>query len=169
MKLSEFNSVSEKIYIDANIFLYVMLNHPSYLQPCKNFLLKIEKGQLNAVISPLVIDEVTFKIIVEKLKEVLSIDSNAKILQMLKKDSRLLNLAKPELMTFLFILKGYKGLKLISAISTTGLKIFHHILKDNLLPRDAAHLAILNHYGIKHIATNDSDFERIASLHVYKP
>ena len=62
MKPYEFTGASEKIYIDANIFLYVMLNHPSYLQPCKDFLIKVEKGQLDAVVSPLVIDEVALNL-----------------------------------------------------------------------------------------------------------
>ncbi len=38
-----------------------------------------------------------------------------------------------------------------------------------LLTADAIHLSTMRQYGIVHIATNDSDFERVDSIKVYKP
>lgn len=38
-----------------------------------------------------------------------------------------------------------------------------------LLPRDAIHLAVMHNLGISNLASNDSDFERINWLKLYKP
>lgn len=44
--------------------------------------------------------------------------------------------------------------------------LFKSIAIYRLLPNDAAIVAACNHYGIKKIATFDSDFSRVASLNV---
>ncbi len=168
MKLGEFN-LSEEIYIDANIFIYLILENEIYLSSCRDFLEKVEKGEINAVISPLVIDEICFKIIVEKLKSYLGTKSNSVILQKLDSEPNLLNKAKPELMMLLFVLENYKGLKIVSLPSSVGIDIFGKMANHNLLPRDAIHLSIMEHYGVRNIASNDSDFERIKKIRLYKP
>jgi predicted nucleic acid-binding protein len=38
-----------------------------------------------------------------------------------------------------------------------------------LLPRDALHVACCKAYGIKEMATNDRDFERVSILRLWKP
>lgn len=168
MKLADFD-FDEEIYIDANIFIYTMLKNPKYFASCKSFLEKVEKGEVNAVVSPLVLDEVCFKIIIETLKAKYDIESSAEIIEKIKKNPKLLNEAKSELMTFLFIIENYKGLKLISAQSATGIRMIENIVNRDLLPRDALHLAIMNFYDVKHIATADSDFERVKEINVWMP
>lgn len=46
------------IYIDANIFIYAIENHPEYGEACKRILLEIEKGKLKACASILVLVEI---------------------------------------------------------------------------------------------------------------
>jgi len=168
MKLAEFNS-DEEIYVDANILIHTILRNPKYLNSCKNFLERVEKGQVNAVISPLVLDEVCFKIIIETLKNKLGIRSASDIIGRIKKNPKLISETRPELMTFLFIIENYSGLKIISARSITGIKSIENIVNHDMLPRDALHLAIMNSCGLKHIATGDSDFKRIKELNIWAP
>jgi len=47
-----------RIFIDANIFLYSILGHPTLKDSCNEFLFKIEKGTYDAVTSTLVLNEV---------------------------------------------------------------------------------------------------------------
>ncbi len=168
MKLADFDS-DEEIYIDANIFIYTMLKNPKYFASCKSFLERVERGEVNAIVSPLVLDEVCFKIIIETLKSKYDIQSGAEIIERIKKNPKLLNEVKSELMTFLFVIENYKGLKVISAQSATGIKMIENIVNRKLLPRDALHLAIMNFYDVKHIATADSDFESVKEINVWKP
>jgi len=39
----------------------------------------------------------------------------------------------------------------------------------SLLPNDAIHAATCNIHGIEYMATNDSDFERVSFLCIWKP
>ena len=41
--------------------------------------------------------------------------------------------------------------------------------KHGLFISDAAHVAIMKSKGVANIATNDSDFERIEGIDIYKP
>lgn len=168
MNLAKFN-LAEKIYIDSNIFLYVILKNSKYIHSCKSFLTKVEDGLIKAIISPLVLDEVAYKIIVEGLKTKLGINSNIKVLQKLDNKPALLEQVKAELAAFMFIISNYQGLKVSSALSSAITNSFKYIMDHNLLPRDAMHLAIIKHYKIKHIATNDTHFDIIPDLKVWKP
>ncbi|MCD4799374.1 MAG: type II toxin-antitoxin system VapC family toxin [Methanosarcinales archaeon] len=42
-------------------------------------------------------------------------------------------------------------------------------IKYQLLPRDASHLGIMQKNLINNIATNDSDFEHIDNINVWRP
>ena len=110
MRLAEFNS-DEEIYVDANIFIHIILGNPKYLHSCKNFLERVEAGEVNAVISPLVLDEVCFKIIIETLKNKLGIGYGSEIIERIKKNPKLISETKPEIMTFLFIIENYIDLR----------------------------------------------------------
>ena len=45
LKLRELPA-NEEIFIDANIFLYSAFKHPVFGNKCKNFLIRIEKGEI---------------------------------------------------------------------------------------------------------------------------
>ena len=68
MHLSDYTT-KERIFIDANIFIYNALDDPIYGVSSSIFLKKIEEGELNGVINTFVVDEVLFKILVGKASE----------------------------------------------------------------------------------------------------
>jgi len=168
VRLADFN-LEESIYVDANIFIYVVLANPRYLQPCKHFLERVERREVQAVISPLVLDEVAYKIVMEKLKIDLALTSNARVLDALKQDPGIVAKAEGELELFSFIIRSYQGLKLIPIPAHSGLDLFPKMLEEKLLPRDALHLLTMEAHGVKHIATSDPDFERAKGIEVWKP
>lgn len=139
------------------------------MHSCKTFLTKVEHGHLNAITSPLVLDEVAYRIIVETLKSKLNISSSANVLRKIDANPALMDHTKAELAAFIFILNNYKGLKTVSIPSSVGKKSFKYIMEYNLLPRDAMHLAVIKHYKIDNVATNDDHFNTIPDLNVWKP
>jgi len=46
------------IYIDTNIFIYAIENHPEYGEACKRILVDVEKGKLKACASILVLVDI---------------------------------------------------------------------------------------------------------------
>lgn len=167
MKLEKFSQKST-IYIDSNIFLYVIYRHPHFMPSCDKFLHKVESGHIAAAISPLVIDEVVYKLIIEHLKITLSCSSQ-EVINQIHKTPSLLKESRTCLTTFLSILQSYRGLKIIPVSSRAGIDIFAYISQYNLLPRDALHFSTIQQESIVHIATNDKHFEHLPNLHVWKP
>lgn len=168
MRLADFN-LEEPIYVDANIFIYVVLAHPRHLQPCKHFLERVERAEVRAVTSPLVLDEVAYKIVMEKLKIELELTSNAQVLDALKRDPGLVAKTEGELELFSFVVRGYRGLKIVPIPAHSGLDLFPKMLEEKFLPRDAPHLLTMDAHGVRHIATSDLDFERAKGIEVWRP
>jgi predicted nucleic acid-binding protein len=46
------------MYIDTNVFIYAIENHPEYGQHCKRVLIKIESNEIKACASILVLIEI---------------------------------------------------------------------------------------------------------------
>ncbi len=63
MLLSNF-ARDERIFIDANIFIYNALDDPLYAGSCSDFLRLVETNRIKGVITPHVMDEVLFKILI---------------------------------------------------------------------------------------------------------
>lgn len=130
MKLDDFPG-TEPIYVDANIFIYVLLAHPRLLMPCKRFLEKVERGTIQAIASPLMLDEVAYKIIVERLKTILQQPTATLVLERIKQDPVLLTQVKPELELFSWVLRSYRGLRIAPVRASARDQLAATILKNN--------------------------------------
>ncbi len=169
MLLSNFVA-DERIFIDANIFIYNALDDPLYAESCSNFLRQVETNKIKGVITPHVMDEVLFKILIaeasrhiEKLtlpnlkKEMKSSGFSSKVYKPVKEYSDYLT----EL--------TYGGLEILTVNGGTVKRSIDLGLQYGLLTTDAIHLSTMKQYGIVNIATNDSDFEKVKSINIYKP
>lgn len=75
----------EKVFIDANIYLFNALDDSKYGESSTRFLERIEQGEVKAVTNVLVLNEVAFKILMaelsnysEKIKFILTGDADFK-------------------------------------------------------------------------------------------
>jgi predicted nucleic acid-binding protein len=55
MKLDDFD-ISESIFVDANISIYVSQNDPTYGRACIDFLERIEYMEIKAITTPVVLN-----------------------------------------------------------------------------------------------------------------
>jgi len=169
MFLQEYR-LSDKIFVDANIFLFHALDIKDYSDDCTIFLKRIEAGEISAIITPLVIDEVLFKILVATASTLINKPSLWDIKKKMKEQefSRSVYSSVRKYQDYLVELKK-SGLSIIEL----DWKIVEESValgeKYGLLISDAFHVATLKHNGIFHIATNDSDFDNIDLFTVWKP
>ncbi|RLI63244.1 MAG: hypothetical protein DRO67_06005, partial [Candidatus Asgardarchaeum californiense] len=63
--LSLFDNVNDYIYIDANVFHFAIRGIGHVGDICTNFLRKVESGYIRAVTSPLVLDELMYKLLLK--------------------------------------------------------------------------------------------------------
>ncbi|MDD5472867.1 MAG: type II toxin-antitoxin system VapC family toxin [Candidatus Methanoperedens sp.] len=168
MKLSEYKN-SDRIFIDANIFLDYSLPNPKYGEIASDFLEKIELNEIKAATTPLVLDEVSFIILIYKGSLILGTKDRKIIINSIKKDKNLSNLCYKVVEEFNEFLYCLKGLQVIS-VNHEDYKQASIMGKNYLLlPSDALHASVMKNNNIRNIATRDNDFERVEGISVWKP
>ena len=75
MNLAHFTSQDE-IFVDANIFTYFALGTAEYQDACADFLTRVEQGQVHAVTSDFVLNEVFYALLVGKGSEPFGFNQN---------------------------------------------------------------------------------------------
>lgn len=161
------NLLNVNAFIDTNIFLYTIKSNNKFSRYCGDYISRVKYGELLGFVSPLVISELFYKLIMIEISETKKLDTskskiflkeNPGIISKLKKSSKVIE--------ELYMYEGIKILQLGEEISKLSLELSKEY---GLLPNDAIHAATCKYYDIKNIATNDSDFERVDFLKVWKP
>ena len=154
----------EKVFIDANIYLYSAFQHPILGNKCKDFLVRVEKGEITGHTSDFVLNEVFHKLMIAEV--VKKFEKTAKqAISLIKKKPDVI----AELETIwveMDIIKSFN----ISILDCSLFPDFVEISKKYwLMATDAFHVATMKRYGIRNIAANDPDFERVDWINVWKP
>ena len=58
-----------RIFIDTNVLLYSITEHPKYGVVCDRFLDKVKAGEFNGIISVIVLNELIHKLIIGEIAE----------------------------------------------------------------------------------------------------
>lgn len=155
------------VFLDANIFLYEVFDHPNFGDGSYRILKDVEESILNGVTSTLVLDEVLFKMILMEASNKFQISLKDTV-SFLKKNPKKIPLLENSW-------KDIQRIQRIENLTIEGItpKIFEssvEIAKTNmLLMHDASHLAVMQSRGVIDIATNDADFDRIKGIKVWRP
>ena len=155
------------IFIDANIFLYEILDHWKYAEPCNSFLEHVNMGKYHAVMSVLVCNEVFHRVMIAEVVERYGIEPKSAV-NYLKKNwevVRELNKAYDAMLN----IDAIENLEIVEIDREVYDIALEYSKKYGLLSNDAVHLATIKKHGITNIATNDRDFERIEWLNIWKP
>lgn len=170
MRLEDFHGI-EKIYIDSAIFISHHSIDSTDRKECTAFLNSVEKGKINAVTSSIAIDEIVYILLKFKAAEIMDTDKHYDILHALRHDRNIFNgawKAAQEHIDYVDALRKKNSLHIITQMADP-IEVSGAARKYQLLPRDASHFGIMMNNQINHIATSDSDFERIGKITVWKP
>ncbi|MCK4636878.1 MAG: PIN domain-containing protein [Methanomicrobia archaeon] len=156
--------MSDPIFIDANIFIYYVTEHPQFVDSCEDLIQRMEKRKIIGITSIFVLNEVLHKMM---------------ILEVCKKYNKTMGQAigylkrSPEAISRLSSSKSnieeimnIGGLQIVEVPSHLFEKAVEISWKYGLLTTDAFHVATMKQYGIKNIATFDKDFERVEFVNV---
>lgn len=160
---------TRQMFIDANIFTYVLTGHPIYGRRCQELLEMVERGDIEAFISPLVIDEVSYVLMVQTARKTGSSQDARSIKRVMMDAWQDCLVPVGEFHGYLDVLLSKGHLKVLSLDYSISKIALECAREYHLLPRDALHTACCKAFGIKEIATNDGDFERIDFLNLWKP
>ena len=155
------------IFIDANIFLYEILDHWKYAESCNSFLEHINMGKYHAVMSVLICNEVFHRVVIAEVVEKYDIGPKSAV-NYLKKNWEIvkeLNKAWDAILN----INAIENLEIVEIDREVFGVALKYSKKYGLLSNDAIHLATMEKYRITNIATNDNDFKRVEWLKVWKP
>lgn len=164
--LNDFSG-KESIFIDANIFLH----HAFDINPVSiEFLNKIEMINFRACTSSLVLEEVSFKLLMQSASNFLSKITIEKVKALLSDEKKRAQVIDPVLkyMDYIVLLKD-SSMTIIELKDIDMMTALQKTKKYGLITADAAHLSVMERKGISHIATSDSDFRDIPGLTVWSP
>ncbi len=153
-----------KVFVDSNILLYSLSKKSKYYQDCRRFMSRIADGEIFGFVNPFVMSEVLFRNIVAS---VIGECHPKDPIQFIKRHPDVLKERKLIYEKTLHILD--LNLTMLSTDRETWVKAVALSTEYSLLPNDSIHAATCNTYGIEHVATNDSDFERVSFLCIWKP
>ncbi|VVB94464.1 tRNA(fMet)-specific endonuclease VapC [uncultured archaeon] len=127
-------------------------------------------NKLKGVITPHVMDEVLFKILIAEASQHIEKFTLPGLKKEMKSSGFSSKVYKPvrEYSDYLTELT-YGGLEILTVDGGLVEKSTDLGLRYGLLTTDAIHLSTMKQYGIINVATNDSDFERVESITIYKP
>jgi len=125
-------------YIDANIFVYAIINNDNKGEVCRNILREVAFNKLKAFTSYLTWDEVIYVVKKEKNKDIAIMEGSKLLsfpnLNFIRVDKQIIFLAQK-------LIKNY-----------------------NLNPRDSIHAATALIIGAKEIISDDQDFDVIKEI-----
>lgn len=168
MRLKEIPAGS-RVFIDASIFLTVALKRPKrYVKACREFLARVEKKEVEAFISNLVLDEILYKLIQTEIakKRGIRLRDVQDYQDYLEKNPT-------------YISQLTECWKALDAVMQLGAKVlalpadFTEVAQacrsHNLLTRDALHTVTMRTHGLDILASTDSDFQRVPWIKLYRP
>jgi Predicted nucleic acid-binding protein, contains PIN domain len=150
----------EEVFIDANIFLFHVLDELRYGEASTLFLEKIERREIKAVTNVIVLNEVAFKILMAELSNH-SEKFNIWVARKLLKSKEVTEKAYRPVKRYITYLRGLEKLEVVGITPRIAFSSIEFGERYGLLPSDSFHLATMKEFGIKFIATDDSDFKRV--------
>ncbi len=161
--------ITRQMFIDANIFTYLLTGHPIYGRNCQQLLERVESGDLEAFISPLVIDEASYVLMVQTARKTGGSQDARSIKRATMADWQECLAPIGEFYEYLDLLISIGHLKVLSLDYSISRIALTCSKEYRLLPRDALHAACCKAYGIGEMATNDGDFKRVSFLALWNP
>lgn len=156
--------VGATCFVDATIFYYHLVNSPPLSEDCSDFLERIEQGQVSAVTSTVAVSEAIHKIMLTQVVARHAVDRKG-LISRLKRHPELLDDLTEHQRVFP-ILRSLDVEQITLDLLARAAEVSTQL---RLLTNDALTVALMQKLGITNLATNDDDFDSVASLKVFKP
>jgi len=152
--------------VDANILYYHLVSYPGLSQQCTEFLVRGGQGTLSLVVPTVALAEAVHKVMLAEAVAKLSLPLQGLAHRLSRRRDLISELSEHK--------------QVLPAARAASAQIEpvaeHHVEmaaqlspQHGLLTNDAILLAVASSLGISNLATNDDDFDSVASLTVWKP
>lgn len=152
------------VFIDSNIFTYFLLRDADFFEKCSRFLKNIESGYFIGFINTIVVSETLFNFVKAEVCKNQELESN-EFIRFVKENPESIGEVDISDVIDVFTMSN---LNLVN-VPPDFIPMLKDTHRKSLLSNDAFHLLTMQYLSIKDIVTNDSDFEKIAGIKVWKP
>jgi len=155
-----------QVFLDTNILLYAVTDHPRFGQWCNMLLDRIHRGDMTGHVSAIVLNEFIYKLIIGEVAQKTGLKPG-QVIQHLKRKPEALE----KLEAYAIVDEVDTGYDLIILEVTADIfrMARRFIQAHRLMSNDALHLAVMQKSNLQNLVTNDSDFDGIEGVHVWKP
>ena len=155
-----------QVFLDTNILLYAVTDHPRFSQWCNTLLDRIHRGDVTGHVSAIVLNEFIHKLIIGEVAQKTGLKPG-QVIQHLKRNPEALE----KLEAYAIVDEVDTGYDLIILEVTVDIfRMARRLMQTHrLMSNDALHLAVMQKNNLQNLATNDSDFDKIEGVHVWKP
>ena len=153
-----------QIFIDTNIFTYLLVNDRRYINSVKSFLKKVEEGFYIGFFNLTAFDETLFNFIKIQVIKKYGI-KKGEFREFYKQNPAVIGEINFEPILKLFSIDNLHLLDYNLDLE----QIIEFSKEYSLLPADAIHLTMMRANELVNLASNDSDFEKIDWIKLYKP
>ena len=156
----------ETVFIDANIFYYHFVSLPGLSIACKNFLHRIEQGEITGVTATVVLAEAQHKVMLAEAVQKYGLSPQGLVRRLMQTTELLAGLSHHRMVPSTVVAMNVR----IEPLTVALLRQAAHLsVTHELLTNDAALLAHMQALSITHLATNDDDFDKVRGITVWKP
>lgn len=156
-----------KLFVDSSTFLKLLLDEPG-AGKAQEILEAIEENRVIGVVTPIVLEEISFKLIYAKASELLNTKNIWEIREALRLDEKLRSECIKTLRSFYnyveYLLR--KGLRVEYVTYDDWCNAISIVEKYGLLPADAIHVAVALRVKTNAIASFDKDFKVVKEIKV---
>lgn len=163
--LNEIPSGSQ-VFIDANIFIYHFGGDGDIADACTEFLLRVENRDVRACTSTIILAEVLHRLIIIEAIEKYGLPLKGIVKHLEEHPDVVMGLDKYSIAP-----EKIRQMNVITLVITLEDVLDSKRTREScgLLTNDSTSISVMKRFGIPNIATNDSDFERVAGIEVWKP
>jgi len=155
-----------QVFLDTNILLYAVTDHPRFGQWCNTLLDRIHRGDVTGHISAIVLNEFIHKLIIGEVAQKTGLKPG-QVIQHLKRKPEALE----KLEAYAIVDEVDTGYDLIILEVTADIfRMARQLMQaHHLMSNDTLHLAVMQKRNLQDVVTNDSDFDGIEGIHVWRP
>jgi len=156
----------QRVFIDANIFVYHFSQGSRFNKSCTEFLCRVEKAEIHGITSTAIILEATHRLMMGEASSVVDIEVK-NLPKYLKQHPELVK----QLTKHLAIPGKISKLNVEIIPITAGLIEESQVLKPKygFLSNDTLTLKVMDEYKVTSLASNDMDFKRVDWVKLYLP
>ena len=156
--------IGQRVFIDANIFVYHFSKDSRFNKSCRDFLLRIENSEVYGVTSAAVIMEATHRIMMSEASSIINIEVKNLPKYLKQHHDIVKQLTKHLIVPGKIASLGIETIPITSSL-IEGSQVFK--TRYGFLSNDALTLKVMEEHKIVAIASNDLDFERVEWLKLY--